>query len=141
MNRCRPAWPAQSILATAVLTALAVAAQPAMATVQRAVTVVKAARPAAAATPASAKTWHSVPMGAHTLYGTISALSGSQLLLRLRNGRSLPVDASAAIASGSFSAPLFVGKMVTIDGALQNGKYVAAHIIRLTNLEDLPPDH
>ncbi len=90
--------------------------------------------------PVASKTWRSVPPGPHTVFGTIAALDGAAVTIRLRSGRLVPIDATAALANGAFSAPLFVGKMVAVDGAVQNGKFVAAHIIRLTNLADFPPD-
>jgi hypothetical protein len=82
-----------------------------------------------------------VPPGPHTLFGTIAALDGADVTVRLRSGRLAAVDATAAFANGAYSAPLFVGKMVAVDGVVHNGTFVAAHIVRLTNLADFPPDH
>jgi hypothetical protein len=97
--------------------------------------------PVAHAAPPGSKTWRSVPPGPHTLFGTIAALDGADVTVRLRSGRLAAVDATAAFANGAYSAPLFVGKMVAVDGVVHNGTFVAAHIVRLTNLADFPPDH
>jgi hypothetical protein len=99
------------------------------------------AHPVAHAAPPGSKTWRSVPPGPHTLFGTIAALDGADVTVRLRSGRLAAVDATAAFANGAYSAPLFVGKMVAVDGVVHNGTFVAAHIVRLTNLADFPPDH
>jgi hypothetical protein len=73
-------------------------------------------------------------------YGTIAALRGSVLTVRLRNGRVLTVEASAAIANGNYSAPLFVGKLVSIDGEERGTTFTATHIFRINNLANLRAD-
>ncbi len=92
------------------------------------------------ATPATSNVWHAAKPGPHVLYGTIAALSGTQLSVRLRSGQLVAVDGTAAINGGNFSAPLFVGKVVTVDGAISGGKFTATHIFRMSNLADLPAD-
>ena len=81
-----------------------------------------------------------VPRGPHSVFGTITALRGATLTLRLRSGRFLTVDAAGAVQRGDFSAPLFVGKTVIIDGALRENALVAAHIWRVNNLAGSPAD-
>jgi UDP-GlcNAc3NAcA epimerase len=46
----------------------------------------------------------------------------------------------AAIAHGDYSAPLFVGKVVSVDGNQVGPTFTASHVFRLTNLANLPPD-
>ena len=84
--------------------------------------------------------WHGFTSGSHTLYGTIVGIDRSLLSIRLRNGRVVAVDASGAIASGSYSMPLFVGKSVCVDGAFRGATFVAAHIFRTAGLGELAPD-
>jgi hypothetical protein len=91
-------------------------------------------------TPPAAKPWHAVRPGPHVFYGTIAALRGSLITLRLRNGRSVPVDASVAIANGNYSVPLFVGKIVSVDGTLAGTGFTATHVFRMSNLANLPAD-
>jgi hypothetical protein len=90
--------------------------------------------------PSAAQAWHAVPSGRHVLYGKIAAIRGSALTLRLRNGRSVAVDATAAIAHGDYSAPLFIGKVVSVDGNQIGPTFTAAHVFRLNNLASLPAD-
>jgi hypothetical protein len=90
--------------------------------------------------PPAAKPWHAVRPGPHVFYGTIAALRGNLITLRLRNGRSVPVDVSVAIANGNYSVPLFIGKMVSVDGTLAGGGFMATHVFRMSNLANLPPD-
>jgi hypothetical protein len=58
----------------------------------------------------------------------------------LRNGRPVAVNAAGAIAHGDYSAPLFVGKMVSIDGNQVGTTFAAAHVFRLSKLTNLPAD-
>jgi hypothetical protein len=90
--------------------------------------------------PSSVSQWHAVRPGPHVFYGTIAAIRGAILTLRLRNGRSVPIDASAAIASGNYSVPLFVGKIVSVDGTLVGTTFTATHVFRMSNLANLPAD-
>jgi hypothetical protein len=54
----------------------------------------------------------------HVLYGKIARLSGPYFTLLLRTNRLVNVDASLAVKSGTYSAPLFVGKTVMVTGKL-----------------------
>jgi len=96
----------------------------------------------------AATTLHAVPRPAplaakapeHAVFGTIASLKGARFVLRLRTGRTLPVDASAAIASGRFSAPLFVGKIVVVTGTLDAaGTLHALTVTRFTRLDERTP--
>jgi|HubBroStandDraft_1064217.scaffolds.fasta_scaffold65816_2 hypothetical protein len=76
----------------------------------------------------------------HAEYGTIESVSGTQLALLLRSGKTLTVDASQAIASGQYSAPLFVGKVVVVEGSPRaNGVFAAQRVSRLTSLDAQTP--
>jgi hypothetical protein len=73
---------------------------------------------------------------AHAQYGTIESVSGTQLVLRLRSGKTLAVDASQAVASGEYSAPLVAGKVVVVEGSLRaDGVFAAQRVTRLTRLD------
>jgi hypothetical protein len=87
-----------------------------------------------------AATWRAVPTGRHTFYGTITRIAGTLITVRLRNGDLQNVDASAAIAHGDYSSPLFVGKFVSVDGNQRNGTFIAAHVFRLASLLQLQAD-
>ncbi len=65
---------------------------------------------------ARAQTMAATRKNERVLYGSIDAIHGNILLVRARNGRSQSVDASDAIRSGMFSAPLFVGKLILVNG-------------------------
>ncbi len=91
--------------------------------------------------PAVAVPYHATRLGPHTFYGTIVAIRGSLLAVRLRNGRTQAVDDTRAIAANDYSSPLFVGKLVAIDGTFEKGVFSAQHIYRLTNLQGLQNDH
>lgn len=88
--------------------------------------------------PATA--WHSVAPGPRQIYGSIAAINANVLVIRLRNGRLQNVEVAAAIAHGDYSAPLFIGKPVSIDGDVRNGTFTAAHVFSLPNLNGLPTD-
>jgi hypothetical protein len=90
--------------------------------------------------PAARQSWHGVQPGPHRFYGTIVTIHGSIITLRLRSGRPVTVDATAAIANGNYSAPLFVGKIVSVDGYAAGTALRATHIFRLSNLGNLPAD-
>jgi hypothetical protein len=85
--------------------------------------------------------WHPAPGGPHVLYGTIAGINGTLITIRLRNGGFQAVDGSAAVASGNYSAPLFIGKTVSVDGTQIGGSFKAAHIFRVSNLNNLNADH
>jgi hypothetical protein len=90
---------------------------------------------------AATRAWHSVRPGPHMFYGTLAAVRGGVIMLRLRSGRSIVVDATAAIAHGDYSAPLFPGKMVSVDGNVIGATFRATHVFRMSNLANLPRDH
>ncbi len=90
--------------------------------------------------PAALGPLHVVPTGPHTLFGTIVAIRNGSLTLRLRSGAFIAVDATAAIRNGDYSAPLFVGKLVIVDGSLRAGRIDAAHVYRVDNLAHVPAD-
>jgi hypothetical protein len=72
----------------------------------------------------------------HTVVGTITQIGGPILTVMLRTRRPLHVDASAAIARGSYSAPLFVGKYVVLQGRYgRDGTLFATTITRLPRLD------
>jgi hypothetical protein len=84
--------------------------------------------------------WRAVKTGPHILYGAIAAIQRNTIYIRRRNGGLLAVNDAAAIAHGDYSAPLFVGKLVSVDGSVVRGTFVASHIFRLNNLTQLPND-
>ena len=58
-------------------------------------------------------------------------------MLRTRRGVLLEVDASPAIEAGTYSAPLFVGKIVAIGGSYASPHaFRAQSVTRLTRLDD-----
>ena len=131
----------------AIVVAMAVAALPAFGSAQTVRSVQPLGRSAApavyrAGTVRSQGKFHPVKLGPHTYYGTITAINGTSITMRTRKKRNVTVDATNVLADGSYSAPLFVGKAVTIDGDLAaSGVFTAAHIFRMTNLDALPDDH
>jgi hypothetical protein len=84
------------------------------------------------------------PAGAqrHNVFGTIVRLALPKFTLRTRTGRIVLVDATDAIAKGTYSAPLFPGKFVVIGGAYDALHVLhAATITRMTSLDrTTPPD-
>jgi hypothetical protein len=77
----------------------------------------------------------------HTAVGTIAKISGPNLTVVLRNRRLLRVDAASALAHGSYSAPLFVGKIVVVEGRFaRDGTLFATTITRLPRLDETIPD-
>ncbi len=94
-----------------------------------------------AALAGAASKRHRVAMGPHTFYGTIAALDANTLQLRLRSGRLVAVETAFAISSDNYSAPLFVGKTVAVDGAAgADGKFTANHIFRIEGIATTPID-
>jgi len=79
----------------------------------------------------------------HVYYGTIVSLNLPRFKLRLRNGHDLTVDASSAIKSDSYSAPLFAGKFVAVSGKLDaKGVFDAVSVSRFTSIDaSTPKDH
>ena len=57
----------------------------------------------------------------HRLFGTLESATGSALIIRLRNGRDLHVDASQAFALKRVAEPLFRGKPTVVEGTLDAG--------------------
>jgi len=76
----------------------------------------------------------------HNVFGVIATLALPKLLLRTRAGRLLKVDASVAIARGTYSAPLFVGKAVLVAGDYDaSGVLHAATVTRMTRIDATTP--
>ncbi len=72
----------------------------------------------------------------HTVYGQIARLTATSFLLKLRSGRMLTVDDTLAVASGHYSAPLFVGKYVEVAGTVgTTGVLVAETITRMQQID------
>lgn len=79
--------------------------------------------------------------GDRVLYGRIEAIRGSALVVRARSGRLFRVDASEALRTDTYSAPLFVGKIVVIDGYDGAKALHATSVMRMGNLDaGTPPD-
>ncbi len=78
----------------------------------------------------------------HIVFGRLESVAGRMLSLRTRSGRLWSVDATDALASGNYSAPLFVGKIVEVDGSLRkSGVIQATGIMRMGTLDrSTPPD-
>ena len=76
----------------------------------------------------------------HVVFGRLETVSGKMLTLRTRSGRVWRVDATEALASGNYSAPLFVGKIVEIDGSLgKTGVIQALGVMRMGSLDASTP--
>ena len=78
----------------------------------------------------------------HLIYGTIVQLEGNILTLMLRDGRRQRVDATLAVRSHTYSAPLFLGKTVTMTGDYgADGTFAATTISKLGAADrSAPPD-
>ncbi|MBV8750897.1 MAG: hypothetical protein JO103_14420 [Candidatus Eremiobacteraeota bacterium] len=74
----------------------------------------------------------------HHVLGRIVALTGARFTLRTRAGALLQVDASEAIRSGDFSAPLFVGKPVLVTGTRVGSVFHAVSVSRADSLQGGP---
>jgi hypothetical protein len=79
-------------------------------------------------------------IGPHHFFGTILAIRGGILTIRRRNGTLTTVDATLAIANDNYSYPLFIGKMVAVDGAYSAKIFVATDVQRITSLKALEND-
>lgn len=78
----------------------------------------------------------------HEIWGTIVKIQGNQLTVQLRSGHDLSVDDSAALKAGRFSAPLFVGKTVRLEGSYDNrGIFRAVTVAAIPFLEGAASDH
>jgi hypothetical protein len=124
--------------------ALALALLAALAAPVRA-TVLPGATPVPLHTPGA--NVNRVPIGAnpagagHTIYGTIVQLDGAEFTLRLRDGRTVRVDPAEAIKRHELSYPIFVNKVVSVQGRRENGVFHATNVTRLTRLSDTAPDN
>jgi len=68
---------------------------------------------------------------AHERYfGQLESVNGSTLMLRLRNGRLLHVDAREAFALDRVSEPLFRGKPTVVAGVTSAGGVFLASAVR-----------
>ena len=77
----------------------------------------------------------------NAIYGTIVQMTGNVLTIRTRAGRLRQVDATPAIRAGTYSAPLFIGKLVVAEGVVRaNGMLTAARVSRLSRLEGSDAD-
>lgn len=77
----------------------------------------------------------------NAVYGTVAAVAGGSVTLRTRSGQLRTIDASAALAAGTVSIPLYIGKPVVAEGVRRvDGVLVAARITRLTRLDQTNPD-
>ncbi len=131
----------RALLAAAALTALPMVTI--AATVRHAPPATRQATPAQIRTAAKLQPkFHPIKLGPHIFYGQIVSISGNSLVVQTRKKRLVTVDATTVLADGTYSAPLFVGKLVTIDGTqAASGIFTANHISRMTNLNELPNDH
>jgi hypothetical protein len=123
----------QNLLAPALT--LAIAATPALA--------VQLSAPSLRPTlvhPAARVPYHAQHIGPHVFFGTIVAMRTSQLVVKLRSGRLQNVDDAQVLADDDYSVPLFVGKLVAIDGTFVRGVFTAQHIFRVTSLNGLQND-
>ena len=122
------------LLAAAVTPATDVAAQNSPAT-QHVISRGFVSRPSA--TPKSV-----VRKASHVIFGRLESIQGKTLALRARSGHIWSVDASEAVASDNYSAPLFVGKIVEVDGYFTNSHVLqATGIMRMGTLDSsTPPD-
>ena len=76
------------------------------------------------------------PKTTHVVYGTIASLKGASLVVRTRSGRMQSVDATSALAAGTYSAPLFVGKVVAVGGSFDASHVLHAQTVtRMTRLD------
>ncbi len=76
------------------------------------------------------------PSVRHDIFGTIASVRGSTLLVRMRTGKLLAVDAAPAIAAGTYSAPLFVGKIVLVRGSFDAARTLHAQtVVRIERLD------
>jgi hypothetical protein len=83
-----------------------------------------------------------VPVGRslHNVFGTIVKIVSPKFLLRTRYGRLLTVDATTALQRGTYSAPLFVGKVVVVGGMFDAASvFHATTVTRQTRLDRMTP--
>lgn len=134
----------RTIVAAVAVAAWAVPVATLAQTVRQAQPVTRSVAPAVyrSTTKSPQKKFRPIKIGPHTFYGTITAINGTSIRIITRRQRVVDVDATNVLAEGSYSAPLFIGKLVTVDGDQSaSGIFTAAHIFRMTNLNSLPSDH
>jgi len=67
----------------------------------------------------------------HRYFGLLQSTNGTAIMLRLRDGRLLAVDASEAFALNRVSEPLFAGKSTVVEGIFAaNGVFHASAVKR-----------
>ena len=99
-----------------------------------------AAAPAFAAPSAKALSTEAVMNAQHAaaphgLFGTISSVNGAKFTLRTVAGTVVHVDATQAIKSGDYSAPLYRGKRVLVTGTTgAGGVFQAVSVDRVDSL-------
>ena len=94
------------------------------------------AAPEAMAVQASTAAKHAAAQ--HGIFGTITAVQSPQLTLRSVDGTTVHDDATQAIKSGDYSAPLFIGKRVLVTGtAGADGVFQAVSVSRQSSLRGL----
>lgn len=72
----------------------------------------------------------------HIFFGTIVRVYPTALTLRLRNGRILLVDITAALRDGTYSAPLVPGRAVAVEGRSGvGGRLDAVRLTRVTRID------
>jgi hypothetical protein len=70
----------------------------------------------------------------------LESVKGALLTLRTRSGRLWNVNATEALHTGNYSAPLFVGKIVEVDGYLnRSNTIVASGVMRMGSLDRWTP--
>lgn len=88
-----------------------------------------------AADPVPTRTFDPARHADRLLFGRIDAIRGSILTVRARSGRLVRVDASEAVRTDAYSAPLFIGKFVVIDGYDDSAKTLhATSVMRMGQL-------
>jgi hypothetical protein len=76
----------------------------------------------------------------HNVFGSIVSIAGPKFFLRTRFGRVIVVDATTAMQQGSYSAPLFVGKVVLVGGAYDAARVLhATTVTRMTRIDATTP--
>ncbi len=81
-------------------------------------------------TPQHAVAFPRVPAPAHRYFGLLQGANGAALLLRLRDGRVLRINASEAFALKRVSQPLFPGKPTVVEGAFGAGGVFQATAVK-----------
>jgi hypothetical protein len=93
------------------------------------------AAPSAKALSAQAATNAQHATAPHGLFGTITLLNGAKFTLRTVAGTVVHVDATQAIKSGDYSAPLYRGKRVLVTGTTgAGGVFQAVSVDRVNSL-------